>query len=78
MSELSKYRLVPDWTLPEGEKVKQGTNIRIHPYELISFTHKKWGLEKACSVAATLVKDKYDKVFDNVEITFVPAAKSNQ
>lgn len=77
MSDISKFRLVPDWSLPEDGKVKEGNNIRIHPHALISYAQKKWGVEEACRLASTLMKSKYDQKFDNVEITYTPSASDS-
>lgn len=64
---MSKFQLVPDWSLKENESVKSGSKVRVHPYKLIRFAHKKWGVEKASKVAKAIIKSKYDRLFDRTK-----------
>lgn len=64
---MSKFQLVPDWSLKENESVKTGSKVRMHPYKLIRFAHKKWGVEKASRVAQAIIKSKYDRLFDRTK-----------
>jgi hypothetical protein len=63
-----KFRLYPDWKLGENQSKKEGSVVRIHPYILIRFTQKKWGVEKACGLAIKLIQNKYQKMFDEVKL----------
>lgn len=65
-----KYKLIPDWSLPEGKSRQEGDEVRIHPHALISYTQKKWGIAKACQVAISLLKNKYHRVLEDSKVTF--------
>ncbi len=69
MENTRKYKIIPDWSIPEGRKKTIGQKMMVHPYKYISYVQKKLGLEKAIEVATILVKKKYDKRFD--QVTFV-------
>jgi len=63
-----KYHLVPDWELKEDESKKEGLEVRIHPYKLIRFTHKKWGIDLACDVAINVLKSKYNTILEQTKV----------
>ena len=48
-----------DWDQPQGKTTKKGTKVHIHPHDLISFVHKKHGLDKASEFAVKLITKKY-------------------
>ncbi len=68
MGSKTKYKIIPDWTVPEGKKRTDGVKMHVHPYKYIRYVHKKLGLEKAMEIAKVLVKKKYDKRFDQLSI----------
>ena len=65
-----KFRIIPDWSLPEGKSKKENGNVRIHPYALISYAQKKWGIGKACELAINLIRQKYHKRLDESKVYY--------
>ncbi len=53
----------PDWTQPQGKTSKKGSKVHIHPYDLISYVHKRDGIDKAGELAVKLINQKYAKIF---------------
>ena len=51
--------------MKEDQSIKKGLEVRIHPYKLISMVHKNSGLDKACEVAHSLIKKKYDRILED-------------
>ncbi len=66
----SKYKIVPDWSMPEGKSRQEQDRVRIHPYALISYAQKKWGIGKACELAINLIKQKYHQRFEESKVYF--------
>lgn len=59
-----KLKVIPDWNLPEGKSKKEDGKVRIHPYTLISYVQRKWGIIKASEIAQTLINQKYKRLFE--------------
>jgi hypothetical protein len=53
-----------DWSQPQGKTTKKGIKVHIHPYDLISFVHKKQGIDKAGALAITLITQKYNRLLE--------------
>ena len=68
--EKNKFKIVPDWTLPEGKSKKENGNVRIHPYALISYAQKKWGIGKACDLAINLIRQKYHQKLEESKVLY--------
>ena len=66
----AKFKIIPDWTLPEGKAKKQGKSVRMHPYAVISFTQKKFGIRKAAKIAIALMKRKYNRVLEDSKAVY--------
>ena len=63
-----KYHLVPDWELRGDECKKDELEVRIHPYNVIRFTHKKWGIDLASDVAINVLKSKYNDILEQTKV----------
>ncbi len=65
-----KFKLIPDWNLPEGKSRKEEGRVRIHPYALISYVQRKWGIIKASEIAIRLLNQKYKKKFEESKVIY--------
>ncbi|MFY0627396.1 MAG: hypothetical protein JXR07_13930 [Reichenbachiella sp.] len=66
----SNFKVVPDWNLPEGKSKKEEGKVRVHPYALISYVQKKWGIIKASEIAVTLLNKKYNRRFEESKVVY--------
>lgn len=67
-ADKSTLKYYADWAQPRGRTTKKGSRVHIHPHDLISYVHKKEGLEKAGRLATRLITQKYARLLEQAKL----------